>query len=271
MLLSRDDAAQYFRLMWGLQFYVNQQQRLLPAVSSCEVYAQLDSQQKAVVRDALWEHPEWIDRYLRANPDGRSEEELTLIGKWKGFISGKFYIFRYLKDYAIFMGNSQVYGVKGLYEPFEVVFSGRPLPVLVEAVLLPYKGQIVYDGLCRSYNLYFGGGIRRTLKEEYMAAKQNGRIHLSLEDDSLPIESDEKKRTLPAGSEQLVAELVHGSERLRGGTAIQSATFGVLRGSAKLVAAALSPTEDVEEVRRLGRQVYNALNRLEKILDRAEM
>ena len=271
MLLPQDDAAQFFRLMWGLQFYVNQQRQLLPDVHSCEAYARLDSQQKIVVRDALWERPDFIEAYLQANPDKRSDEELVLIGKWKGYIAGKFYMFRYLKDHAIFMKDSQVYGVKGLYEPFEVVFQGRPLPILVEAVLLPYKGQIIYDGMCRSYNIYFGGGIRRDLKEEYMAAKQNGRIQTSLEAGAKFGESFSEERALAPESEKVVAEIVQSSGRLRGGTVIQSATFGVLRASAKAVEAAVLRPEDVAEIRRIGRQVSNALKRLEKVLERADM
>jgi hypothetical protein len=30
MKLSQDDADLFFKLMWGLQFYVNQQRRILP-------------------------------------------------------------------------------------------------------------------------------------------------------------------------------------------------------------------------------------------------
>lgn len=271
MLLSHDDAAQFFRLMWGLQFYVNQQRQLVPNVDSGEAYARLDSQQKIVVRDALWECSDFIEAYLQANPDKRSDEELMLIGKWKGFVAGKFYIFRYLKDHAVFMKDSHVYGVKGLHDPFEVIFWGRPLPILVEAVLLPYKGQIIYDGMCRSYNIYFGGGIRGNLKEEYMAAKQNGRIQTSLEAGAKFGESISEERALAPESEKVVAEIVQGSGRLRGGTVIQSATFGVLRASAKAVEAAVLQPDDTAEIQRLGRQVSNALKRLEKVLERAEM
>lgn len=99
MLLSQEDAAQFFRLMWGLHNYVNRQQHLLLNVNSCEAYARLDTQQKMIVRDALWKRLDLIDAYLQANPDKLSEEELMIIGKWKGHIAGKFYIFRYLKDY----------------------------------------------------------------------------------------------------------------------------------------------------------------------------
>jgi hypothetical protein len=270
MLLPRDDVAQFFRLMWGLQFYVNQRRKLISGVSSGEAYAKLDSQQKVIVRDALWKNLDLIDAYVQANPDQCTDEELTIISKWKNRIAGKFYIFRYLKNHAILIENSQVYGVKGLYDSFDVVLQGRPLPVLVEMVLLPYKGQIIYDGLCLSYNVYFGAGIRGDLQEEYMVAKQNGRLQTSLETDKPLQKSHSKERDLAVGSEKLVGEIVQSSGRLRGGTVVQGATFGVLRASAKLVEAAVMQPDDAGEIERIGRQVSSALRRLEKILERAE-
>lgn len=273
MNIPPDDADQFFRLMWGLQFYVKEQRQLLPNITSCEAYIRLDGQEKSVVRDALWEHPELIDTYIQMNPDKRSEEELAIIGKWKKFVVGKFYVFRYLKDHAIFIGSgkSQVYGVKALYDSFEVMLGGRPLPVLVEAVLLPYKGQIIHDGLFYPYNIYFGGGIRRDLKEEYMAAKQNNRILTSLEAKTQPAQAVSQTPALSADCEKMVAEIAQTTSRLRGGAAVQNAAFSVLRASAKMAEAAVSQPENIEELQRLGCQIHNALNRMQKVLDRAGM
>jgi len=270
MILSQDDAALFFRLMWGLQFYVNQQLQLLPNIKSCEAYARLATQETIVVRDALWKNPELIDAYVKENLDGLSLEELSIIGRWKGFVAGKFCVLRYLKDYAIFMGGSKVYGVLGLYDRFEDVFQGRPLPIMVEAVLLPYKGKIIYDGLCRSYSIYFGGGIRSSLKEEYAAAKQNGRIMISLEPEAFSAKPAQPSRQLDKASEATVAGIMKASERLRGGTTIQSTTFGLLRASAKVVQAALQSPDQLEGLSRLARQVHTVVNRLQKVLERAE-
>jgi hypothetical protein len=106
--------------------------------------------------------------------------------------------------------------------------------------------------MCRSYNIYFGGGIRRNLTEEYMAAKQNGRIQTSLEAGAEFGESFLQERALAPECEKVVAEIVQSSGRLRGGTVIQSATFGVLRASAKAVEAAVLRPEDLAEIRRTG-------------------
>jgi len=270
MLVSQDDAAQFFRLMWGLQFYVSRQRKLLPELHSIEDYGRLDRQAKVSVRDALWEHPELIDAYVQANPDQRSAEELELISKWKGFIAGKFFVFRYLKDYAILLGDSQVYGVKALYDTFDAIFHGHPLPIMIETVLLPYKGHVIYDGMCRSYNLEFGSGIRGDLKEQYMVAKQAGRILTSLEARAPAAKPLSAERKLTPETADVAGEIVKSSERLRGGTAIQSAAFGVLRASAKLAETAILQPEDLDEVERVERQVLRALNRLQRILERAE-
>lgn len=43
--------------------------------------------------------------------------------------------------------SDNVYGVLGLYEPLSEIIYQRILPVCVEAILLPLKGKIIYDGM----------------------------------------------------------------------------------------------------------------------------
>ena len=74
-----------------------------------------------------------------------------------------------------------MYGVLGLFQGFDEVVPRSHLPLYIQTVLLPFKEKIVYDGLFRTYNIYFGGGIKRSLKESYMRAKQNNRIIESFE------------------------------------------------------------------------------------------
>lgn len=54
MKLSREDADLFFKLMWRLQFYVNQERQILPNIKSVEAYAALPMSDKVEVRDALW-------------------------------------------------------------------------------------------------------------------------------------------------------------------------------------------------------------------------
>jgi hypothetical protein len=49
---------------------------------------------------------------------------------------------------------------------------GPYLPRMIKTTLLPFKGQIVYDGLVTNYNITFGAGIKRRLNESYKGAKE---------------------------------------------------------------------------------------------------
>ncbi len=57
----------------------------------------------------------------------------------------------------------------------------RHPPVLVRAILLPFKGKILYDGLLQSHPILFGDGFRAVLGKTYMEARQSGQIVTSLE------------------------------------------------------------------------------------------
>lgn len=54
------------------------------------------------------------------------------------------------------------------------------LPILVEAVLLPFRDQIVFDGILKPYRIIFGGGIRSNLNDVYRDAKERFGIITSL-------------------------------------------------------------------------------------------
>ena len=271
MKLSREDADLFFGLMWGLQFYVNQQRRLLPNVKSVKEYITLPMSDKVTVRDTLWETPDLIDAYVEENPDGLPLEELDIVRKWKRFASGAFQIFRFLKKHTILIDEkSRVYGVLGLYDSLEDILYGRPLPILVHAVLLPFKGQIVHDGVLKSYNIVFGGGIRSDLKEKYMAAKQNERIITTLDPEAAVPSVAKHQRERGKDWGPMVEEVVKASEQMRGGPVIQSAAFALLRASAKVAQAAVQHPDDVKALLELGRQAQKALGRLQTTLERAE-
>jgi hypothetical protein len=268
MKLSTEDAGLFFKLMWGLQFYVNQQRQVIPGVDSVEAYAVLPGEDRMEVRSVLWENPELIDAYVAQNPDNLPAKELDLVRKWKRFVSGTFQIFRYLKKHTIFIGeHSHVYGVLALQDSLEEMFYGRPLPIMAQAVLLPFKGKIIYDGLLNTYNVYFGGNIRSGLKEDYMAAKQNGRIITTLEPE---LAKQPRKKTPSKDWRPVVDDLVERTKKLKGGPVVQSSAFSLLRASAALAQVAAHNPDDVDELWQLERRVRTALSRLQTVLDRAE-
>ena len=91
MILPSEDAKLFFKLMWSLQYYVNQKLGFYKEISSREEYANLPTEKKLKARNALWEHPELIEDYARENPDAFPDDELEIVRRWTGFIKGSFF------------------------------------------------------------------------------------------------------------------------------------------------------------------------------------
>ena len=236
MNLPREEADLFYKLMWGLQFFVNQQERILPEIRSLQDYIALSSQEKISVRDRLWAKTSIIDDYLSQNPSGLRADDLAIVHKWKGVVSGTFQILRYLKKHTIFISeNSTVYAVLSLNDSFQEMFPGQPTPINVDAVLLPFKGHIVYDGMLKLYPIFWGKNVRAELNDTYMRAKQNGHIVTTLESDQVaPTRSQPKPKR---DWSPMAEEVVRVSEKMRGGDAVENAALGLLRTSARLAEA----------------------------------
>jgi hypothetical protein len=133
----------------------------------------LPTDERIKVGGALLEHMDLIDAFVAENPFGFTDVELEIVRSWKDLVAGEFYVYRSLKNYTVFLTSDEpvvAYGVLALMDRFDDLI--RPgLPHLCKAVLLPFKGRIVYDGLLAGYNVTFGGGIKRRLNESYTEAK----------------------------------------------------------------------------------------------------
>jgi hypothetical protein len=131
---------------------------------------------KGQARDRLLDNIALIDAYVEENPDEFRETDLALVLLWRHFIRGDFFIERDLAGYTVFLTRNEpvrAYGVLGLTDEITALVR-RPLPALVRAVLLPWKGRIVCDGLIGPYNIILGGGIRASLRDAYRRAKTPG-------------------------------------------------------------------------------------------------
>lgn len=177
MILSPNEAALFFKMMLPLQFFVNEKLGVLPKIKSFEKYIKVSMQEKFEVRNALFENVGLIDDFIDENPQDFPMKNLASISKWKKFVRNDFYIERYLKDCAIFISDTEVvYAVCGLTDSLDKYFPKYTLPLRINALLLPFQDKIVIDGFFLPYNVFFGGGIKRELKEIYGEAKRTGKI-----------------------------------------------------------------------------------------------
>ncbi len=133
---------------------------------------------KGQARDRLLDNVALIDAFIEENPAEFRETDLAHVALWRHFVRGDFVIERDLAPYTVFLTRKEpvrAYGVLGLTDEF-VDMLPYPLPMMVDAVLLPWKGQIVCDGLIGTYNVILGPGIRAGLKDAYRRAKTGGII-----------------------------------------------------------------------------------------------
>ena len=141
---------------------------------------------------------------------------------------------------------------------------------MVKAVLLPFKGRIVYDGICETYSINFGPGIRTSFQTEYMAAKRKGQIIASLDGESAVPQRVWQPPKLSDDCQAAAVEIATASKRLRGGDALTKNVFQLLQSSASMAQAVAQDPGNLDELWRLLELVGKALRRTNKALEHAE-
>lgn len=178
MLLPPEEAILFLSLYPSLIGFAAGRLGGVAGIVDVKTFRSASNWDRIKARDRLLDNISLINTFIDENPDGFSEKELFNVTKWEDFVRGQFFVERDLKSYTIFINDQdplKVYSVLGLTDEI-VELIPSPLPTLVSAVLLPWKGRIVCDGLILVHNLAFGSGIRSNLAELYRQAKAQGII-----------------------------------------------------------------------------------------------
>lgn len=273
--LPPGDVDQFFRLYRTLQLWANEQVRVFPKVHTSEELADLKLEDLRKLRDAIYDHPELIERFVAENPAGLTAEELSEVRGWSRFVRGDFYILRHLKRYSAFLSSekpARAYGVLGLSDAIEDMFPTYALPMYLNTVLLPFKGHIIWDGLINYYNITFGSGIRRDLNETYQRVKQREGIVESLTSSEAPTAAG----TVPSRPQKaqpdlrpLLHGIVEAAEQLRpGATPVQSRAYSLLRAATRLAEVATADPADPRAVDEQLRALSRSYKQLVTAYDR---
>ncbi|MEM9908119.1 MAG: hypothetical protein AAF921_24180 [Cyanobacteria bacterium P01_D01_bin.44] len=274
MKLTPSDAKLFFDLMLPLQWYVSQQAELLPNIKTFKAYRDSPSEDKIKVRDYLFAHPELIDPFVQDNPADFTSKDLAIVAGWKNFIHGDFFIERLLKKYSVFIDEKDnVYGVLSLTDGLNETIEKRNLPLRVKTILLPFKGAIVYDGFFRWYNIYFGGGIKSSLKQTYLIAKDNNAIIETLD----PQKKASKATAKPSKKTSqdwtpLLNDLAENAKKLRGGGGqpdTYSPIFSLVRASIELAQLATAEQPDFDQLLKKGARCDTLLHQVENAIYRS--
>jgi hypothetical protein len=182
MKLTERECQLFFDLYHHLLLFINQQHHILGDVFTMNGLRKKSSEQLKSLRSILQQQPNLFDFFVSQNPFHFSATELKIIENWKGWLVGRFFIFRETNYYTIFLSNfkpMKAFAVHAHHKEFSKIFS-EPLPVYIETALIPFKDKIITDGIFSRYRLAFGSGFIRSLHESYREAIDNEGIITSL-------------------------------------------------------------------------------------------
>ncbi len=186
MLIPKQDAKLFFKLQKTLLIYGASKMKKNSEPFDANAFKDSSLEEWVEARNHVMENVTLIQQYVSENPDNLSVEELALVQDWKNAKLGDFIVERHLKNYSIFLdfkNDKKAYGVLGLTQEFTEMMPF--FPIWITGVLLPWKNQIVCDGLFTSTPMRFGSGVRSTFKEQYLIAKKIG-VVTSLVPESAP-------------------------------------------------------------------------------------
>lgn len=260
MKLSEENVGLYFKLMKPLLVYVNKKMELVPEIAAVDDFEKSSFEDKAIIREALYEEIHLIDSFIDDNPEDFPMKELAIVSRWKNFIRGDFFVERHLKKHAIFIGkDDKVYAVLGLTNSLDEIIPRAALPVRLETVLLPFLDEIVYDGFIAPYNVYFGSGIKEDLKHIYTKAKRRDEIIFSFSP-NVSVKPTKKTAQPAKNWKPLIKELTEKAAKLRGGAGqseILSPTFALVKASLELA-------ELVTEKKITHEDIYKCCSKIER-------
>jgi len=133
----------FYELYNPLLVYTNKKFRIISGINSPEDLKKFPFEKINRIRERLYKGPELMDSFVRENPLNLPSDKLELVSSWKSFVKGRFYIFRYLKDYTIFLDSgkpSKAYGVLALTPPLSLFLCHlemKPISSRMEGLVFP--------------------------------------------------------------------------------------------------------------------------------------
>ena len=178
MRLERSDAELFYRLWFPLLDFVNRKYHICPDAGIIAKGHGVDASDAKAIADYLWSNTEVIEEYL--SKAKLSEENAQIVSGWQQCKAGRYILERHLKKGSVFISaeDGAVYMVKGLFSTWPEMLGEAP--VILDAVLIPFKGSIISDGLVMPYRICFGKGAREDFKDAYTNAKRNNAIRFSI-------------------------------------------------------------------------------------------
>ena len=195
MKLTDKDAARFYQVWRPLLTWVNDERSIVPNLSRGPE-GEIAAEDGVKIRDVLWSDESLLARFVAMNPGALAPDLLAIAAGFRHRRADTFFVWKHYLRHTIFLNDANAFAVLGLYSTFEEVLPIAP-PLMVQAVLLPFEGVIVHDGLITRHNIGLGPGIRRSLLERYRDATARGAVVKSLVDYAPTTVSETPRRRAP--------------------------------------------------------------------------
>jgi len=179
MVLKDEERVLFFKLWLELLTFVNNEYGVIKNFGSPKTPVGLNIDDIKKIRDKLWENDSVIDKYLKHS--NLNQDEYEIVNSWKSFLKSKFMVLKNYKKYTVIMDfDSEIlYGIYGITNP--IVEMLPPLPTMIETVIIPFKGKIIYDSIFQRHDVILGKNMRQSFNEKYMEIKNSIGIKSMLE------------------------------------------------------------------------------------------
>ena len=180
MTLTNIEYKTFLEAHLRLLFFVGQQSKIIDKKMDFTDFVETDFSVKLNCRNYFLDNKKLLDDYISTHFDELTTEQIKILAGFNTSISSDFIIFKCLKNHAIFIDtkSNTFYEVKALGDRFDHFFDR--IPILVEATILPFNNQIVYDGFLKPTRITLGSGITSILNEDYKRAKSNNQIVMTI-------------------------------------------------------------------------------------------
>lgn len=169
MLLKKEDADLFYNLYFDvLRNYYKQ------TFNNVKQFDQLTIDEITQVRNSLFDNIHFLNSYCESKTEELPIEYINIIKQWKFFVKKTFIIYKDLKKHTIFVDTQESlsYGVCGLLKEIKELIN-NPLPIMADAILLPFKNKIIIDGIISPYDLKIKGELKKILINSYRDSKSN--------------------------------------------------------------------------------------------------
>ena len=170
--LSDKDSRLFYKLYFSVLDFVNKKENILPHTKiDPNIYT--DPDKLVNVIDAFWKNKEkYLDAYCKVNPLKLTYRNLNTIKDFKYGMRKDFLLVLYEKNYTVFNDEGINYMVKGLNANLDTYIPANKTPMIIQTALLPFNGQIIYDGFISMTTLALGQNqISRVFKEYSLGQK----------------------------------------------------------------------------------------------------